>query len=161
MFPAAFAPWSNGNGPVQPRTDCVPIISVGALNPDSRSTALFSNTGPWVRIYEPGGAVLSTMPPFQGGLMPMARTRAYGRVRESIDPDDFTRLVDDEGNPGHKRRSGGFALWSGTSFAAPIVAGKIACALLNTLPPTDAADPKADAVARGWEAVTAVAGITQ
>ena len=35
----------------------------------------------------------------------MARTEAYGRVRESIDPDDFR---------------GGFALWSGTSFSAPL-----------------------------------------
>ena len=52
---------------------------------------------------------MSTMPPgFQGGLEPVARTKAYQRVRESIDPDNF---------------SAGFALWSGTSFAAPLFAG--------------------------------------
>ena len=41
----------------------------------------------------------------------MARTEAYRRVRESIDPDDYSR---------------GFALWSGTSFAAPFFAGRVA-----------------------------------
>ena len=50
MFPAAFAPWADGNGPQPPTTDRVPILSVGALNPNG-TEALFSNTGPWVRAY--------------------------------------------------------------------------------------------------------------
>jgi hypothetical protein len=58
------------------------------------------------------------MPAFNGGDQPLARVGSdLGgsiRVRESIDPDDFR---------------GGFAVWSGTSFAAPIVAGAIASAL--------------------------------
>jgi serine protease len=40
------------------------------------------------------------------------------RMRETIDPDDF---------------SGGFGLWSGTSFAAPIAAGELAAALVGKL----------------------------
>ena len=49
-----------------------------------------------------------------------AGTRAdrLGMRRETIDPDDFT---------------GGFALWSGTSFAAPYVAGRLALALVDPL----------------------------
>ncbi len=43
-----------------------------------------------MRSYANGAAVMSTMPPMQGGLQPMARTTAFGHVRESIDPDDFT-----------------------------------------------------------------------
>ena len=106
MFPAAFAPWADGNGGIPATADCVPIVSVGALNPNG-TDALFSNAGPWVRAYAPGAAVMSTLPPtFQGGLEPAARSEAYQRVRESIDPDDFT---------------GSFAVWSGTSFAAPLL----------------------------------------
>jgi hypothetical protein len=54
---------------------------------------------------------MSTFPPFQGGLEPAARASYRGRARENIDPDDFT---------------GGFGVWSGTSFSAPIIAGRAA-----------------------------------
>jgi serine protease len=145
LFPAAFAPWSNGKGQVQPSGECVPVVSVGALNPNTKTVALFSNTGPWVRSYANGAAVLSTMPPLQGGLQPMARTRAYGRVRESIDPDDFT---------------GQFAVWSGTSFAAPLQAGRIASLMLDKMPARDAAPSRAEAVQRGWDAVSEATSIT-
>ncbi len=68
MFPAAFAPWADGRG-VAARHDVVPVLSVGALNPNG-TDALFSNAGPWVRAHAPGAAVMSTLPPFQGGLEP-------------------------------------------------------------------------------------------
>jgi len=142
MYPAGFAPWSDGGG-VTARADCLPVLSVGALNPDA-STAMFSNAGPWVLAYQPGAAVVSTMPPLQGGLEPIARTTAFGRERESIDPDDFT---------------GGFAVWSGTSFAAPLLAGRIATHLLPSMPRDDQQDTPKEAVARGWAAVAATTGI--
>ena len=104
-----------------PESDVVPIVSVGALNPNG-TDALFSNAGPWVRAYAPGAAVMSTLPPFQGGLEPAARTEAYQRVRESIDPDDFT---------------GSFAVWSGTSFSAPLFAGRVASRLVDGIDPVD------------------------
>jgi subtilisin family serine protease len=112
---------------------------VGAENPND-SVALFSNTGPWVNCYEQGASLLSTMPPFQGGLLPAARTRAEGYVREALDPDDFR---------------GGFALWSGTSFAAPLVAGRVAALLLEAGIPADRTEDTATAVARGRDAVGA------
>jgi subtilisin family serine protease len=143
MYPAAFAPWSDGGG-VAMRADCLPVLSVGALNPDD-TTAMFSNVGPWVSAYQPGAAVVSTMPPLQGGYEPIARTTAFGRERESIDPDDFT---------------GGFAVWSGTSFSAPLLAGRIALQLLPSMPAEGQEDTPAEAVARGWKAVEAATGIT-
>ena len=93
------------------------ILSVGALNPNG-TVALFSNAGDWVDVYEAGAAVVSTLPTtFDASLQATARTEnPDGQVRESIDPDDF---------------SGGFGAWSGTSFAAPIVAGHLAQDLLD------------------------------
>jgi serine protease len=146
MFPAAFAPWaddkpddpSDDEAKHHPSSDEVPIVSVGALNPNG-TDALFSNAGPWVRAYALGAAVMSTLPPFQGGLEPEARTEAYQRVRESIDPDDFT---------------GSFAVWSGTSFSAPLFAGRVASRLVDHIDPDD--DTRAPAVARAWQALTAI-----
>jgi serine protease len=135
MFPAAFAPWADGHGGAPATRDAVPVVSVGALNPNG-TDALFSNAGPWVRAYAPGAAVMSTLPQFQGGLEPEARTEAYMRVRESIDPDDYT---------GH------FALWSGTSFSAPLLAGRIAAGLGDI----DGDDGRVAAVARAWAALAA------
>jgi serine protease len=139
-FPAAFAPWSDGEGPVKADPALVPVVSVGALNPNRVSDALFSNAGPWVRVYLPGASVMSTMPPFQGGYEPIARTRAFGRVRESIDPDDFR---------------GGFAVWSGTSFAAPMLAGVFANFLAPKLENVgESSVPGPDAVKRAWGVIT-------
>ena len=81
---------------------------------------------------------MSTTPPMQGGLQPMARTKAFGKVRESIDPDDFT---------------GGFAVWSGTSFAAPIQAGRIAQKMVASMPLTGQTESAMQAVDRAWKAV--------
>ena len=124
----------------------VPVVSVGALNPNQNTVALFSNTGPSVRTYAPGVSVVSTMPPLQGGLEPMARTTVFGFDRESLDLDNFTR------GEGENRR-GGFAVWSGTSFAAPLLAGRLAAALAPCLGGADEAVTAQDAVARAWAAI--------
>jgi subtilisin family serine protease len=121
-FPAALWAGSDpslGLGP-EP-AGLAPHLSVGALNPSGRSVALYSNIGPWVRLYAPGTSVLSTLPPFQGGLAAPAREDLYGLPRKMIDPDDFR---------------GGFAIWSGTSFAAPYVAGLIAQSMAEQLTST-------------------------
>jgi subtilisin family serine protease len=74
------------------------VIAVAAL--DGRERAWFSDHGPWVDAAAPGVGVTSCFVRFDG---PRPRVRG-------IDPDDFT----------------GYARWSGTSFAAPAVAGMIA-----------------------------------
>lgn len=95
--------------------DAVPLVSVGALNPDG-TVALFSNGGPWVRHWETGVAVISTMPRYDGGATPSAEAAdPSGQRRRSFDPDSYR----------------GFASWSGTSFAAPVLAGRVAQRLIE------------------------------
>ncbi len=75
------------------------VVSVGAIGPDG--PAFFTNYGPWVRACAPGVELLSTFFMFNGSL------RAGGGAD---DPDDFR----------------GWAIWSGTSFSAPVVAAALA-----------------------------------
>jgi subtilisin family serine protease len=105
FFPAAFSL----------RPSPVPVISVGALNPNG-SRARFSDGGRWVRAWAAGAAVVSCYPDDVNGSLapPVLVDRAA--VREALDPDDFR---------------GGFAVWSGTSFAAPLIAAKLAARLLD------------------------------
>jgi subtilisin family serine protease len=92
-------------------------VSVGALNPSDHSTALFSNVGDWVEVFAPGVSLVSTLPiTFDGGIQAGTRNDHDGRHRETLDIDDFR---------------GGFGVWSGTSFAAPVVAGRIAAEILS------------------------------
>ncbi|MFG2003114.1 S8 family serine peptidase [Spirillospora sp. NPDC048911] len=76
------------------------VIAVAALDGSRRDRAWFSNYGWWVDACAPGVDITSTYVRFDG-----KRPRVNG-----IDPDAFE----------------GFAGWSGTSFAAPAVAGRIA-----------------------------------
>lgn len=104
FYPAAMA--------AEPGKDLV--VSVGALNPN-RSKALFSNDGSWVTHWERGAAVVSTFPiDVRGGAEP--DHKVPGRNRAALDPDDF---------------SAGFAVWNGTSFAAPLAAAKLATAMVR------------------------------
>lgn len=142
MFPAAFYPHVNGSVTEFDR-NCVPVLSVGALNPDG-SIALFSNGGDWVAAWEVGAAVVSTFPQtFNGGAQPSMRVRTpYGPPRASMDPDSF---VD------------GFGTWSGTSFATPILAARLARRLLESdLQEKVSTD---GAVGRMWDAVEAELGL--
>jgi subtilisin family serine protease len=137
-YPAAFCAWKDDKGPeaYKATTQAAPLVTVGALNPNG-SDALFSNVGPWVRAFAPGAAVMSTVPlGFRGGYEPVARTEVDGRIRESVDPDDY---------------SSGFGLWSGTSFSAPLWAGLFATRLGPINPQQDDA---AAAIARVWPLVT-------
>lgn len=121
----------------------MPLVSVGALNPD-RTIALFSNAGPWVVCHRPGAALVSTFPvSFNASAQPSYQVDVAGDGRrETIDPDDYR---------------GGFGTWSGTSFAAPVLAGQLAQALLDG-GSLDSSLP-VDAVSRAWAAVSHELGV--
>ena len=104
-YPAAFA-----DDPQFINGVTLPLVSVAALNPDL-SVALFSNDGDWVVAEAAGANVVSTAPTSaQGGWNQDVAFAGPGPTRRgTIDPDAF---------------SGGFCTWSGTSFAAPVLAGQ-------------------------------------
>ncbi len=108
FYPAGFAdqPVATGSGPQ--------VISVGALNPNV-TKALFSNEGPWVRCWATGAGVVSTYPTdIRGSNEADREVPSLGRA--SLDPDDY---------------SAGFAVWDGTSFAAPLAAAAVTNALVK------------------------------
>jgi Subtilase family len=145
MYPAAFTPYPNGFNSV-PDPGCVPVLSVGAANPDG-SIALFSNAGPWVTCVEPGAAVVSTFPKFDAAAQAAYGFHGVDGWRSTIDPDNF---------------HSGFGVWSGTSFAAPILAGKIAKALADgTCGSTTDAIRQPEMLERGWSAVSGLHLVAQ
>jgi subtilisin family serine protease len=104
VYPAAFAA---SKTPEEFR-----LRSVGAINvPGDRGRAYYSNGGAWVTHWEVGTSLISTFPPVNAAASAEFNLRAGSRRRRSPDPDDF---------------SGGFARWSGTSFAAAVHAAKVA-----------------------------------
>jgi Subtilase family len=106
FYPAALADGFD-------RQEAPLLLAVGALNPNG-SAALFSNDGPWLTCWASGVAVVSTFPEVSGGRLPgiaVAGTDPQRLGRETVDSDDY---------------SSGFAQWSGTSFAAPLVAAAVA-----------------------------------
>lgn len=112
FYPAAFAAnsWPEHSAPV---------LSVGALNPN-KHIAMFSNEGPWVSCYATGAGLVSTYPcEAKGSRMPDRRAKStiLDRHRESHDPDDF---------------SAGYAVWGGTSFAAPLAAAFLVNAMAES-----------------------------
>ena len=111
-YPAAFAV-----DPAYAAGDVVPLVSVAALNPDG-TVAQFSNDGPWVIAEAMGVNVVSTAPVDTDGAAGAGLRAAdsRGRSRGGIDPDSF---------------ASGFAVWSGTSFAAPALAGSYLRALVD------------------------------
>jgi hypothetical protein len=146
MYPAAFTPYPDGYVDAF-ETGSVPLISVGALNPD-RTIALFSNAGPWVQCHAPGAALVSTFPvTFDASAQSAFRVDVPGDgVRATIDPDNF---------------HSGFGTWSGTSFAAPVLAGDLAqCLVEGKCGPPDPVDP-ASALSRAWTAIGMLLGLTR
>lgn len=86
---------------------CLPgVIGVGALGPFG--PALFTNYGPWVRACAPGTEIVSSFFKNWDGPLPGPST--------NVDPDRFA----------------GWARWSGTSFAAPVVVAALAREMTRT-----------------------------
>jgi hypothetical protein len=131
FYPAAFA----GHPQLE---NAAPILSVGALNPN-RHVAMFSNEGPWVSCYATGAGLVSTYPcEAKGSRMPDRRSKSMllDKHRESHDPDDF---------------SSGYAVWSGTSFAAPLTAAFLVNAMAES--EMTAVEDAVQASARAHEAL--------
>lgn len=145
-FPAAWAPHVRRVGdraePLDPndlQADYPPILTVGAANPNG-TLADFSNDGPWVTCVRNGREIISTMPTTANG--PLEPTISANPVRQSLDPDDYT---------------GGFAEWSGTSFAAPVLAGELARELFDLR----RAGHEEGRVVGAWSAVRAATGLPE
>lgn len=129
MYPGG---WAAGPGTVPDPGQPVPMVCVGALNPDRRTVAMFSNAGPWVTTHRPGVNVVSTFPvTFDASAQADRRTPGPhgGADRATPDPDDLR---------------GGFGVWSGTSFAAPWLSGELAAALSGKRSPDDEEDAAPD-----------------
>jgi subtilisin family serine protease len=99
VFPGALTRFAKPG--TVPRTE---LISVGALNPDL-SQAAYSNYGDWVLVWTVGTGLISAMPARLG------RQRVNREPAKEYDPDNL---------------ASGYARWSGTSFAAAVIAGQFA-----------------------------------
>jgi hypothetical protein len=110
FVPAALAQ------PLDDRLDA-PVVSVGAHNPNGTSIAYFSNDLPVVNFIRSGVSVVSTLPLTNGSGVPSSSVPdAAGGMRTTVDFDDYT---------------GGFGVWSGTSFSTPILAAELARELVG------------------------------
>ncbi|GAA2026672.1 hypothetical protein GCM10009740_15530 [Terrabacter terrae] len=99
-------------GPKKPQVP--PVSSVGACNPDGTTVALFSNPLTVITATRPGVSLVSTLPLTDGMGQPSSSVPG-DVVRCTVDPDDYT---------------GGFGVWSGTSFSAPVFAAELAACLV-------------------------------
>ncbi|MEH0416917.1 S8/S53 family peptidase [Streptomyces sp. B21-083] len=112
------------------------VISVGALRSDGEFGACFSNHGAWVKVYAPGERLTGALTGFETPVPYIYQHSTYATCRHHFtyactcqSPEHLGVLSGDTGTasgPPDQVMFEGFAQWSGTSFATPVVAAMIA-----------------------------------
>ncbi|WP_046728192.1 S8/S53 family peptidase [Streptomyces humi] len=112
------------------------VLSVGALRSDGEYGACFTNHGGWVKVYAPGEQLTGPLAGFDTPVPYVYQHTTYDACRFGFtyactcQYPRHTGVLTDTGAPGPGKPDQvmfeGFAQWSGTSFATPIVAGLVA-----------------------------------
>jgi len=99
------------------------VLSVGALREDGKGRACFSNYGDWVHVYAPGERLVNA---FDTGRYRYFDAREPRCIYYGVTPLYQPCTCTDRPDRCDERTFDGMAEWSGTSFATPIVAGRVA-----------------------------------
>lgn len=110
------------------------VLSVGALRDDGEYGACFSNHGSWVNAYAPGERLTSVLTGFDAPAPYVYQHSTYQACRYGFgyactcQSPQHTGVLSEPGDDGtpDQVEFDGFAQWSGTSFATPVVAGLVA-----------------------------------
>jgi hypothetical protein len=119
FFPAAFAA-------IDPFAADDLVVAVGALREDRRGRACFSNYGEWVTLYEDGEKLVNAFPTGKFRYKePLSAVRPPHCVYHQDAPWSVGCTCVTAPAEGAEVHFRGMAAWSGTSFATPIVVGRV------------------------------------